>query len=316
MSHRALQEELSEIPLSVGGGVFAGGDLQSLLSRALVYLKAGVPVHLRGPAGVGKTTLALHLAGRLEQDHVLISGDDALTSGDLIGRELGHATRRLSDSYIHSVRRTETESRPAWVDSVLARAMMEGRVVVYDEFTRAPAAANNAFLTALEERVLIVSNPARDGRQIDAHPDFRVIFTSNPAEYAGTNRAPNALYDRMITFDLGRPSADTAAHIVVAKSGLAARDAKALVAISDALLAANGAPTASLRPAIMVARILAAQGLRPNPEDGVFVQICLDVFGTQLDPADGPAGPARRGQTLRAAFTHAFRGWHDQGKVA
>jgi len=34
--------------------------IERVAIRALRYLKSGFPIHLRGPAGTGKTTLAMH----------------------------------------------------------------------------------------------------------------------------------------------------------------------------------------------------------------------------------------------------------------
>jgi MoxR-like ATPase len=39
--------------------------IERITLRALRYLQSGFSVHLRGPAGTGKTTLALHLADLL-----------------------------------------------------------------------------------------------------------------------------------------------------------------------------------------------------------------------------------------------------------
>ncbi|MCL5103272.1 MAG: gas vesicle protein GvpN, partial [Armatimonadetes bacterium] len=39
--------------------------VQAMTQRALAYLEAGFPVHFQGPAGTGKTTLALHVAAQL-----------------------------------------------------------------------------------------------------------------------------------------------------------------------------------------------------------------------------------------------------------
>ncbi len=50
-------------------------QLEELVGRALGYLRAGYPINLAGPAGTGKTTLALHLAAQLRQPVAVNDGD-------------------------------------------------------------------------------------------------------------------------------------------------------------------------------------------------------------------------------------------------
>ena len=50
--------------------------LDRVTQRSMRYLESGYSVHLRGPAGVGKTTLALHLAHLRHQPIFLVIGDD------------------------------------------------------------------------------------------------------------------------------------------------------------------------------------------------------------------------------------------------
>ena len=40
--------------------------VRSLAERALCYVRAGYPIHFCGPAGTGKTTLAMHVAAFLD----------------------------------------------------------------------------------------------------------------------------------------------------------------------------------------------------------------------------------------------------------
>ena len=42
-------------------GFVGGGQVQEIAERAMFYLNAGYPVHFSGPAGTGKTTLAMHV---------------------------------------------------------------------------------------------------------------------------------------------------------------------------------------------------------------------------------------------------------------
>ncbi|NQZ79152.1 MAG: gas vesicle protein GvpN, partial [Ekhidna sp.] len=52
--------------------------IADLTERAMSYLKAGFPVHFRGPAGTGKSTLAKHLAGKIGRPITLIHGDEEM----------------------------------------------------------------------------------------------------------------------------------------------------------------------------------------------------------------------------------------------
>ena len=70
-------------------------QLEALVERAL-GLPAGRLSRSTspGPAGTGKTTLALHLAAQLGQPVTLIHGDDEFGSSDLVGND--HGYRRAS----------------------------------------------------------------------------------------------------------------------------------------------------------------------------------------------------------------------------
>src|SRR3989344_2623622 len=61
--------------------------IKNLQRRAMNYIKAGFPVHLRGISGTGKTTLAMHVASKIGRPVVLIHGDDQLGTADLVGGE-------------------------------------------------------------------------------------------------------------------------------------------------------------------------------------------------------------------------------------
>jgi len=128
--------------------------VEDIVERALAYLEAGYPIHLAGPAGTGKTTLAFHIAAQLERPVTLIHGDDEFVTSDLIGRDSGYRTSKVIDNFIHSVLKTEEEMRSLWGDNRLTTACRSGHTLIYDEFTRSRPEANNVLLSVLEEKVL------------------------------------------------------------------------------------------------------------------------------------------------------------------
>ncbi|MCI2425526.1 AAA family ATPase, partial [Candidatus Acetothermia bacterium] len=110
--------------------------IKDLTNRVLDYIRAGFPVHFAGPAGVGKTTLALHLAAQLGRPAVLISGDHEFNSSDLVGGLYGYHKKYVKDNFIRSVLKTDESMTSHWVDNRLTTACQYGFTLVYDEFTR------------------------------------------------------------------------------------------------------------------------------------------------------------------------------------
>jgi gas vesicle protein GvpN len=253
--------------------------VRELTERALTYLAAGFPVHFRGPAGTGKTTLALHVAAQLGRPVILIAGDEEFATSDLIGGQYGYRYRKVIDQFIHSVLKYEEDATQRWVDHRLTTACREGFTLVYDEFTRSRPEANNILLGVLEEQLLILPTMSRDDAIVKVHPDFRAIFTSNPQEYAGVHEAQDALSDRLVTMDLDFYDREAEIAITTAQSGLPSEGATRIVDLVRDYRASgeyDQAPT--LRSCIMIAKVTAMQSLRPSAQDAQFVCICLDVL--------------------------------------
>lgn len=250
-----------------------------LSERAVFYARAGYPVHFSGPAGTGKTTLAMHVASELGRPVVLIHGDDEFGSSDLIGGQLGYRASRVVDNFIHSVVKTEENVSKVWMDNRITTACKYGLTLIYDEFNRSRPEANNVLLGILEERLLELPTSRSGDGYLQVHPQFNAIFTSNPEEYAGVHKTQDALLDRMITIKLGHYDRDSEARIAAAKSNLPLEDAMRIVDLvrSFRTMGVNNCrPT--IRACIMIARLTALRQARAVADDPVFRAVCRDVL--------------------------------------
>ncbi|MEL7146970.1 MAG: gas vesicle protein GvpN, partial [Bacteroidota bacterium] len=192
--------------------------ITELINRSMTYIKAGFPVHFRGPAGTGKSTLAKHLASKLNKPVTLLYGDEEMTSANLIGSESGYKMKRVRDNFISTVLKEEEEMTKKWVDNRLTEACRHGYTLIYDEFTRSRPEANNVLLSILQDKLItLTAEGSSESNYVNVHEDFTAIFTSNPEEYAGTFKSQDALRDRMITIDLDYPDYDTELEIIYEK---------------------------------------------------------------------------------------------------
>ena len=269
--------------------------IKKLARRALNYLKAGIPVHFRGPTGTGKTTLALHVASQIGRPTVLLHGDDEYKTSDLVGGEHGYRYRYLKDNFIATVLKVEQDMYKRWTDNRLTIACRYGFTLVYDEFTRSKPEANNILLSILQEKIMDLPSE-RNGEErhhLRVHPKFCAIFTSNPEEYAGTHKAQDALRDRMVTIDVDYFDRKTEIGITQAKSGLTEKDATKIVDIVRGLRKNNPCefmPT--IRSCITLAKTVGINGGKVSAEDKVFRELAQDILVSQTTRS--PWSPHRK----------------------
>lgn len=284
MPYLSQDEEQAIIEPRPTAGFVETPYIKDLTQRALNYIKAGFPVHLRGASGTGKTTLALHIASKLGRPAVLIHGDAEHSTSDLLGGEHGYHRRYLRDNFIPRVLKVEEDMSKHWLDNRLTIAVKHGFTLIYDEFTRSRPEANNVLLSVLQEGVmdLPIARQGQESHYLKVHPQFAAIFTSNPEEYAGTNKAQDALRDRMITIDLRHFDRDTEMAITHAKSGLHKRDSEKIVNIVRALRDSGKyefAPT--IRGSIMLARSMKINGAKISARDRTFRQLAQDILASE-----------------------------------
>lgn len=253
--------------------------INRLTQRALRYLRSGFSVHLRGPAGTGKTTLAIHLANLLERPILLVFGDDEYKSSDLIGNQRGYSRKKIVDNYIHNVVKLEDEFRESWVDSRLTTACREGFTLVYDEFNRSRPEVNNVLLSALEEKLLVLPAAAQRNEYIRVHPQFRAVFTSNPEEYSGVHDTQDALMDRLVTIDIPEPDELTQQEILVQKAGLKRGDASLIVDLVKRYRQRTQTDKSSgLRACLIIAKVCNSENIPVVQTNDDFRDICGDVL--------------------------------------
>jgi len=253
--------------------------VREMTDRALDYLKIGYPVHLAGPAGTGKTTLAFHIAAQVGQPVVLIHGNDDFSSGDLIGKDNGYRKTTVIDNYVRSVKKIDEKLSVNWSDNRLTRACQHGHTLIYDEFNRTRPEANNALLSVLEEGILVIQRSHGTDTYMQVHPNFRVILTSNPEEYAGVHKTQDALLDRLISIHIDHYDRNTEVQITTAKSGLSEADSAYIVDLVRAVrekLPGKNPPT--IRACIAIGRMLAHREGRPHPTDPFFIAVCTDIL--------------------------------------
>lgn len=260
-------------------------DVKKLGERIKLWLKTGYPVHLIGPTGCGKTSLAMYIAKELGRPVVWINGDESVTTTDLIGGYSQIEQESLRDKYIHNVFKCNDILKADWVDNPLTIACKYGYTLVYNEFSRTKPAANNVLLSVFEEGILELPTKFGEERYIKVHPDFNAILTSNSVEYAGIHRPQDALLDRLVSIYMGYYSLDTEAKIVHAHTGLPVHDARKIVSVVRALREKlPDAQKPGTRACIMIGKGLKAL----NGQGGVnFEQLCIDVIAAKTSsPVD------------------------------
>jgi len=275
--------------------------VKDLTNRALAYIKAGFPVHLRGPSGTGKTTLAMHIASKVERPVVLLHGDEEFTTSDLVGGEHGYRIRKVVDRFISRVLKTEEDMVKRWVDNRLTVACKYGFTLIYDEFTRSRPEANNILLSILQEKMMdLPVGRGGDDPYLKVDPNFTAIFTSNPEEYAGVHRGQDALRDRMITMDLDHFDLDTEVAVTQAKSKLSKQNAQKIVKIVRGLRESGKcefAPT--VRGCIMIAKTAKVLHVSPAKSNGAFLQMCQDILASETSRVGSKTNQAKVKELVR-----------------
>ncbi|TMW72216.1 gas vesicle protein GvpN [Alteribacter natronophilus] len=261
-------------------------EVEKIVARSKHYLNAGYPVHFTGPAGVGKTSLALYLASLYDQPVVFLQGNHEMANVDLIGGTSGYKATKNVDNFVRTVYKHTEELNEKRSEGLLAKAVKNGYTVVYDEFTRSLPETNNLLLSVIEEGILPLYGTKQDEAFIRVHPDFKIIFTSNPVEYAGVYQSQDALRDRLITLELSRGSSETEVYMIQERTGIKKEEAETIIELVESIrnfCEKEEVQGPSFRASIMIGDIARHNDIPIDSSDEDFVTLCKDILSDAVN---------------------------------
>jgi len=174
-------------------------DHSDLVYRVGVDFARGRVPMLWGPAGVGKTQLARHLAFLMRVPFERIP--------------LGETSEREDVTGHYELKGATTE----WVTSRLARSFTRPGIVCVDEWNAAPPAVLHVARPILDDSAALALD-AYDGRILMKHPHCFMVATGNPdwmPQYAGLLPLSEADADRLSHISVGWPELQTEATILL-----------------------------------------------------------------------------------------------------
>jgi MoxR-like ATPase len=182
---------------------FVGHD--RLVERAIVTLASDRALMLIGEPGTAKSWLSEHLAAAVSGDSLLLIQGSAALTEDQVRWAWNYATLL-----------TRGPVPDALVPAPLYTGMKDGRLVRFEELTRAPPEVQDVLLQALSEKVMVV--PELPGAQgvVYAKPGFNLIATANTRD-RGVNEMSAAL-QRRFHFETVPPLTDLAAELEVVRA--------------------------------------------------------------------------------------------------
>jgi len=186
-------EEGGEVKSTTISKKFFGNDI--LVQRCIVTLASDRGLLLVGEPGTAKSWLSEHLAAAVCGNSLLaIQGSAGLTED------------QIKYSWNYALLLAEGPSLKALVPAPMYIGMKEGKLVRFEEITRAPHEVQDTLLSAMSDKVLVVPELPGDDGVVLAQRGFNIIGTANTRD-RGVNEMSSAL-KRRFNFETVHPIAD------------------------------------------------------------------------------------------------------------
>jgi MoxR-like ATPase len=229
---------------------------RSMVERAVVSLATNRGLMLIGEPGTAKSYLSELLTAAISGDSTLVVQGSAGVTEDSI-----------KYSWNYALLLAEGPSRRSLVSAPVHRAMLDGKIVRFEEITRCPLEIQDTLLSILSERMMAVPElPDAADRNVFACAGFNVIATANTRD-RGVNEMSAAL-KRRFNFETIPPIDDLRSEL-----DLVRRE-------TDRLLARAGIPV-SIPPGIAELVVTTFHELRNGKTaDGKSVDSLSTVMST------------------------------------
>ena len=185
---------------------FVGDDV--LVERAIVTLAGARGLMLVGEPGTAKSMLSELLSAA-------ISGTSTLT----IQGTAGTTEDAIRYGWNYALLLAEGPTPRAMVPAPLYTALKEGRLVRFEEITRCPPEIQDALVSVLSDKVMIVPEFDGDDRVVLAQPGFNVIATANLRD-RGVHEMSSAL-KRRFNYETVEPIRDRRVELKLVRQQVA-----------------------------------------------------------------------------------------------